>query len=116
MKACNVACAAGLFAAFLGIAPALAQQPAPAAPAFAAPDLSPAGVRSLAATCAACHGTEGRDHELRLAGVPRDLLQERMTQFRNGQLKATVMHQLAKGFTEAEIAALAQYFSALPDR
>jgi cytochrome c553 len=69
-------------------ATALAQEHAPAAPAFAAPNLTPQGVAALAATIAA------------------------MKAFRDGKREATVMHQIARGFTDAEIAAMASYFAA----
>jgi cytochrome subunit of sulfide dehydrogenase len=105
---------AGLFLA-LGSLSALAQQPAPA---FAAPNLSAPGVRSLAAGCAACHGTNGRaapgSSVAGLAGRSKEDLVQVMAQFKGGQRPATVMHQIAKGYTDAEIAAMAEYFSKLP--
>jgi sulfide dehydrogenase cytochrome subunit len=107
-----VAMAAALSAAV----PAVAQQPA--APRFAPSNLTPAGVRSLAANCAACHGTNGRpapDSTLAgLAGKPRDELLTAMTQFRGGAKPATLMHQLSKGYSDEELAALADYFSKQP--
>ena len=107
---------AGLAAVSLAAAlDASAQQPAPPAPAFAAPNLTEAGVRSMAANCAACHGTYGRSASgssvAALAGKPRDEIVQSMTQFKEGKKPATVMHQIAKGYSEAEIAALADYFS-----
>jgi sulfide dehydrogenase cytochrome subunit len=100
-------------AATLATGFAVAQQPAP--PAFAPSNLSPAGVRSLAANCAACHGFQGRPAKgsdlASLAGKPRSELLMALTQFREGKKPATVMHQLAKGYSEQEIAALADYFS-----
>lgn len=117
MKSTLRPCAA-LAATALGIATALAQQPAPPAPAFAAPDLTPAGVRALAANCAGCHGTDGKaivdTDDLGLAGISRDKFVTRMTQYKEGKRQATLMHQLSKGFSEAEIAALADHFSRLP--
>ena len=105
---------AGLLLA-LGSLSTLAQQPAPA---FAAPNLTEKGVRSMAASCAACHGTNGRaapgSTVAGLAGRSRDDLVQLMGQFKAGQRPATVMHQIAKGYTEAEIAAMADYFSRLP--
>jgi cytochrome subunit of sulfide dehydrogenase len=105
---------AGLLLA-LGSASTLAQQPAPA---FAASNLTDKGVRSMAAGCAACHGTNGRaapgSTVAGLAGRSRDDLIQVMAQFKAGQRPATVMHQIAKGYTEAEIAAMADYFSRLP--
>ena len=105
---------AGLLLA-LGSLSTLAQQPSPA---FAAPNLTEKGVRSMAASCAACHGTNGRaapgSTVAGLAGRSRDDLVQVMGQFKAGQRPATVMHQIAKGYTEAEITAMADYFSRLP--
>lgn len=73
--------------------------------------------RNLAATCAQCHGTDGRavpgETMVRLAGLPRDYMAAQMRAFRDGQRPATVMHQLAKGYTDAQIDALAAYFAAV---
>ena len=100
-------------AATLAAGFAVAQQPAP--PAFAPSNLSPAGVRSLAANCAACHGFQGHPAKgsdlAGLAGKPRNELLMALTQFKEGKKPATVMHQLAKGYSEQELAALADYFS-----
>jgi sulfide dehydrogenase cytochrome subunit len=75
-------------------------------------------VRSLAATCAACHGTEGRPVEGQpmpaLAGLPRERIATELHAFRDGSRPATVMQQLAKGYSDAQIDALAAYFAALP--
>lgn len=96
---------------------ALAQQPAPPPPAFAASNTTPAGVRAMAANCAACHGTEGRPVDgssvADLAGLPQDFIIDAMKELKEGKRPATVMHQLAKGYTDAEIAAMAAYFSNL---
>lgn len=100
-------------AATLAAGLAVAQQPAP--PVFAPSNLSPAGVRSLAANCAACHGTNGQPAKgstlAGLAGKPRNELLTSMTQFKEGKKPATLMHQLGKGYTDAELEALADYFS-----
>ncbi|HUP96935.1 MAG TPA: c-type cytochrome [Usitatibacter sp.] len=94
-------------------AAALAQQPAPA-PAFTAPDLTPKGVRAMAAACAMCHGTSGRPAEgssvPRLAGRPAESMIGRMKEFKEGKREASVMHQIAKGYGDNEIAAMAAYF------
>jgi cytochrome c553 len=99
----------------LGAGSALAQQPAPAAPSFAPSNLSEKGVRAMAANCAACHGTNGHAAPnstlAGLAGRPRENLLEILTQFREGKKPATLMHQIAKGYSDAELAALADYFS-----
>jgi cytochrome subunit of sulfide dehydrogenase len=105
--------AAAILAAMLGAATVAAQQPAP--PAFAAPDLGERGARALAASCAACHGTDGRPSRGSLvgglAGRSKEDLVQIMTQYKSGQRPATVMHQIAKGYTDAEIAAMADHFS-----
>jgi len=71
---------------------------------------------SLAATCAQCHGTAGRALPGAvvpgLAGLPAGYLAEQMKAFKNGTRTATVMHQIAKGYSEAQIDQLASYFSA----
>jgi sulfide dehydrogenase cytochrome subunit len=72
--------------------------------------------RALAATCANCHGTGGRAVEGAglpgLAGLPANYIVEQMNAFKAGTRQATVMHQLAKGYTDAQIQQLAAYFAA----
>jgi len=88
----------------------------PSAPRFAPPNLTPAGVRALAANCAQCHGTDGRPAPgsvlPALAGRDARDLAQALLDFRAGRARATVMDQLAKGYSDAEIAALADYFAA----
>ena len=85
---------------------------------FAAAAQSPDAlyVRSVAATCANCHGTDGRSVPGSavpgLAGLPRDYLLGQLKAFRDGQRPATVMHQIAKGFTEPQLAQIAAFFAA----
>ena len=73
--------------------------------------------RSLAATCANCHGTEGRTTQgsatPALAGMPRDYMLMQIKAFKDGSRSATVMHQLSKGFTDQQIESVATYFAAL---
>lgn len=72
--------------------------------------------RGLAATCAQCHGTDGKavigSAMPGLAGLPAPYFSEQMKAFKAGTRAATVMHQLAKGYSDAQIAELAAYFSA----
>ena len=72
-------------------------------------------VRYVAATCANCHGTDGRtapgaDMPM-LAGMPAAYFTEQINAFRNGARPATIMHQLARGYSDEQIAALAQFFA-----
>jgi cytochrome c553 len=75
-------------------------------------------LRSLAATCANCHGTAGRPvlnpAVPGLAGIPAVYMIEQMKAFKSGARSASVMHQLAKGYSDAQIEQLAAYFSAQP--
>jgi len=70
--------------------------------------------RSLAATCASCHGTDGRSvtqEVASLAGLPKEHIVAQMKAFRDGTRPATVMHQLAKGYSDAQIELIADYLS-----
>jgi cytochrome c553 len=73
-------------------------------------------LRALAATCAQCHGTDGRAVEgealVRLAGMPQDYLLSQLMAFRSGERKATIMHQITKGYSQEQLEALAKYFAA----
>lgn len=73
-------------------------------------------VRSLAATCANCHGTNGKTVDgsavPALAGMPNDYMVAQMKAFQSGARPATIMHQLAKGYSDAQIAQMAAYFAA----
>jgi cytochrome subunit of sulfide dehydrogenase len=71
--------------------------------------------KALAATCANCHGTQGKAVEgssvVTLAGMQRQYIIDQMNAFKSGQRPATIMHQLAKGYSDEQIARIAQYFS-----
>jgi sulfide dehydrogenase cytochrome subunit len=73
-------------------------------------------LRALAATCANCHGTQGRAVDAAsvpgLAGMPASYIVDQMKAFKAGTRPATVMHQLAKGYSDAQIEQLAAYFAA----
>ena len=90
--------------------------PPPPPPAtFAPANLSPLGVRSLAANCAACHGTNGNSAGgaiAGLAGMNKEYLAGQMKLFKEGKREATLMHQIAKGYSDAEVAAMADFFAA----
>jgi cytochrome c553 len=70
--------------------------------------------RNMAANCANCHGTNGRGTGAMppLAGQPRDYIVRQMREFRDGKRPATIMHQLAKGYSEEQIDLIAGYFAA----
>jgi cytochrome c553 len=72
-------------------------------------------LRALAATCANCHGTDGRAVAgaamVALAGRPKADIVTPLRAFRDGTRPATVMHQLVKGYTDEQIDAIAGYFA-----
>lgn len=69
--------------------------------------------RNLAAACANCHGTNGKSvaEVPSLAGVPAAVTIQKMKDYRDGKLPATLMHQLSKGYTDEQVALIAEYFS-----
>ena len=84
-----------------------------ASPALAAdPNLA----RNLVANCANCHGTEGKAVQgtamVPIAGTPKELLVSKFKGYRSGALPATVMHQIAKGYTDEQIELIADYLAA----
>ena len=98
MRFTNVLVAA---AAVVAVSPALAQG-------------SDANVaRNLAATCANCHGTNGVSvgGTESLAGAGKDDLVRKMREFKSGAKPGTIMPQLAKGYTDAQIELIAGWFS-----
>ena len=70
-------------------------------------------VRGLAATCANCHGTNGnaRGDMKPLAGVPAETLVALLNSYKTGAVTGTIMHQIAKGYSDAQIQQLAAYFA-----
>ncbi len=76
--------------------------------------VDPLQARSWAASCASCHGTLGKAQPgmESLAGQSKDDLVRKMQDFKAGRRPATLMHQLAKGYTDEQIEAIAAYFAA----
>ena len=70
--------------------------------------------RDVAANCATCHGTDGKSRGVvpSLSGQDRAYIVQQMKDFRDGKRPSTIMQQLAKGYTDAEIDAAAAYFAA----
>lgn len=70
--------------------------------------------RALAANCTGCHGTQGRSigGMPTLAGLDRSYLLNAMSEFKAGDRAATIMHQHARGYTDAQLESIADYFAA----
>jgi cytochrome c553 len=98
--------------AVLALASAVAAASAASA-AAEVPQIAP-GAR-LAATCVACHGTNGATQGTTLpalAGQPRQTLADSLRAFKAGARQSTIMTQIARGYTDEQIEQLAAYFSA----
>lgn len=74
-----------------------------------------ASAQDLANTCAGCHGTDGNSvgpATPTLAGISAEYFTESMEEFKSAEDRAsTIMSRIAKGYSEAEIALMADYFS-----
>lgn len=102
-------------------APAAPDSPAAATPAPAAaaePAAAPSGgIRApsmLANTCAGCHGTVGHsagETMPSLAGLDERYFYKTMQDFKSGARPSTIMGRLARGYSDNELKALADFFS-----
>ena len=72
--------------------------------------------RNLAATCANCHGTNGKAVSGAgldsLAGVPKETTLTKLKDFKSGAKPASIMHQISKGYTDEQLDLIAGYFAA----
>lgn len=69
--------------------------------------------------CHLCHGEEGEASSAiypRLAGQNRIYMVKQLKNFRDGKRKSDTMNEMAKGLSDAQIAALAEYFSSKPGK
>jgi sulfide dehydrogenase cytochrome subunit len=73
----------------------------------------------LADACTSCHGLGGRSHGYipSIAGVEKTVLLRQLKAFRlqpTQPTQATIMNRIARAYTDSELEALADYFSAAP--
>jgi cytochrome c553 len=70
--------------------------------------------RNLAASCAGCHGMVGKSVSGMppVAGQPKEILMRTLKDYKDGKRPATIMHQLAKGYTDEQLELIAAYFAA----
>jgi cytochrome c553 len=70
--------------------------------------------RNLAATCANCHGTNGKSlgGMESLAGEPKEKLLQKLADYRSGDKPATIMHQIVTGYTDEQIDLITTWFAA----
>jgi cytochrome subunit of sulfide dehydrogenase len=95
--------------------PATSAAPA-AAPAAAvvtppAPPPTPAAVVNMINNCYSCHGTDGRSAGAipSLTGKNAEQALLMLKEYKSGRLASTVMTRHAKGYTDAELEAMANY-------
>ena len=76
----------------------------------------PGAGRTLAPACFTCHGTDGNS----VGGVPPSLagrasgeIFQAMKDFQSGKRPATIMHQQARGYTDAQLQSIAAYFASV---
>jgi sulfide dehydrogenase cytochrome subunit len=80
------------------------------ATAFAAPP----NAAMLSNACAGCHGTNGGSAGLSmpsLASQSKTAIVDAMKKFKSGERPSSIMGRLAKGYTDAEIDAMGEFFS-----
>jgi sulfide dehydrogenase cytochrome subunit len=70
-------------------------------------------VQGLADACTSCHGLEGHSQGFipTIGGVEKSTLLRQLKAFKDQKGSATIMNRIARGYTDAELEALAQYFS-----
>ena len=73
----------------------------------------------LSNTCAGCHGPNGISNgplTPSIAGLSKEYILESMQDFASGKRPSTVMQRIAKGYNDADIQAISEYFSTLPPK
>jgi sulfide dehydrogenase cytochrome subunit len=75
---------------------------------------SPPATPLVAQGCAGCHGQSGAGQGASpvIAGLSEDEFLKIWAAFRANERPATIMNRIARGYTDAEVAALAAYFAA----
>jgi sulfide dehydrogenase cytochrome subunit len=95
-----------VLAALIGLAPVTFGQSSPA----------PHPGRLLASNCFQCHNTNGNalGEIERLAGRDANDIYEDLLELRNEPINRSVMHVQARGYTDAQLRLIADYFSRQP--
>ena len=109
MKAAYACCARSSIPLLAGVALLAGVVPSPSSA------QSPEPPPLIAQACIGCHGQAGAGGGSmpKIAGYNRDLFIAQWKAFRDKQRPATIMDRVASGYTDAEVALLADYFSKL---
>jgi cytochrome c553 len=83
--------------------------------AFQAAQAQTAQTPAIALACASCHGPNGAGQGSipPIAGYDRAAFIQGWAAFRANERPATIMNRIARGYTDAEVAQLADYFANL---
>lgn len=76
---------------------------------------APPSAAMLSNACAGCHGTNGGSAGPAmpsLAGQSKEAIVEALKKFKSGERPSSIMGRLAKGYTDADFAAMGDFFSA----
>ena len=71
--------------------------------------------QAIGFTCNGCHGYDGvsKGAAPSIKGLPATYLENAMKDFKSGKRPATIRNRIAKGYTDAEITAMSEYFASL---
>jgi cytochrome c553 len=73
---------------------------------------SAADIALLAASCSGCHAKDLTNDDFpQIYGRPASEIREAMLAYRSDELSGTVMNRIAKGYSETEIDAMAEYLA-----
>lgn len=74
--------------------------------------------RSVAATCANCHGTDGHSRTAikSLAGQPAERILQSIADYRSGAQPSMIMAQILRGYSDEQLRLAAHWFAAQPAR
>gem|GEM_PF-2053071 len=103
--------------AYRNLAEFLRQLDDPAACGGSAPTVGDIPVAALVGNCAICHGSDGVSGGPAMpaiAGFDRGYFVRVMNDYQSGRRHASMMDRVAKGYSADQIAAMADYFAALP--
>lgn len=71
----------------------------------------------VSGACAGCHGTDGAsagESMPTIGGLPKEYFVSVMQKFKDGRRVSTIMGRIARGYSDEEIAQMAEYFSTKP--
>ena len=72
--------------------------------------------QAMAQNCFVCHGpgAKGSGPIVGLAGQPKELIDQQLVAFKADRRIGTIMNRIAKGYSDEQIAAIADHLSKLP--